>query len=319
MIRAALLGAALLGVAALLPGAPAAGACDRPYSSSSPWNTPITRSRVIAPAPQLGSGTNLQLTSDPTQYTYPVYRVGPGTPRVPVRTRDWYSRVSRDGRKLINRRRGTARVPLPRHARPAAGTDAQIVVIERATGVEWNLSEFRWTRAGGRARNVGRYSVRFNGVPPRARGGDPWWLRGAGVPYLAGLVRPCEIARGRIDHALAFATPRITSRWVHPATKSDGEPPSSLAPAGDGGLPAGRRLQLDPSISEATMRQQWGCRGPCLTIARALQTYGMFVIDGGIRPKVMLEYERTAGWDGRVSEHTVSPIPLGAFVAVAGR
>jgi hypothetical protein len=93
---------------------------------------------------------------------------------------------------------------------------------------------------------------------------------------------------------------------VHPATKSDG------AGSGPGALPEGTRLQLDPSLSTARIRS-WGCKGACLTAARALQRYGMFVIDNSGRPKVMFEYAGTARWHGVIHAGTVSPIPLSAF------
>lgn len=313
-----------IGLLALLAGVGSAGApCDRPYSGESPWNTPVSpQARVIASSDDLREvlrpDPDTVLTSDPEQYTYPVYYAGKRTPRVRVRTRDWYSRVHGKGRRLENRRAGIPRVPLPRRARPAAGTDAQIIVIDRRTGAEWNLSEVSLRSGRPRARNVGRYNLAWSGVPPRASDGDPWWLRGAGVPYLAGLVRPCEIALGRIPHALALAHPRAAAGHVHPATKSDGLPEWSISPnargfdAG-GGLPEGSRLQLDPSITEATIRGDWGCDGACLTIARALQDYGMYLIDSGNRPKVMVEYEGTARWRGAITAETVSPIPLTAF------
>jgi hypothetical protein len=117
-------------------------------------------------------------------------------------------------------------------------------------------------------------------------------------------VRPCEIARGRIRHALAFAYPGTTPNWVYPATHSDGRTPVGA------GLPMGTRLQLDPSIGVQTIKDEWGCTGPCLTIARALQRYGMYLIDTSGRSKLMMEYDRTAGWKGVVTASTASAIPV---------
>jgi hypothetical protein len=77
-------------------------------------------------------------------------------------------------------------------------------------------------------------------------------------------------------------------------------------------MPEGARLQLDPTISETEI-QSWGCTGPCLTIAKALQTYGMYIIDNSGRPKMMMEYEATAGWNGLVNSRTPNPIPLNRF------
>ncbi len=128
------------------------------------------------------------------------------------------------------------------------------------------------------------------------------------MPYLAGLVRPCEIRSGSIPHALAFAYPYPSRAHVYPATKSDGIGPGDA-------LPEGTRLQLDPTLTSDNLRRL-GCNDECLTIARALQRYGMYVIDNGGRPKVMMEYEQTAQWDGLVSADTPSSIPLADFEPV---
>jgi hypothetical protein len=193
---------------------------------------------------------------------------------------------------------------------PAAGSDAQVVIVDRATGDEWGAWQFR--RSGGAlsAQNAYHYNVRWNGVPPRADDGTPFGSRGAGVPYLAGLVRPCEIANGRIAHALAFAYDGPSPAHVYPATKSDG------SRTGPGALPEGTRLQLDPSLGAARIRG-WGCRGACLVVARALQRYGMYVVDNSGRPKVLFEYAGTARWRGAIHAGTVSPIPLSAFRVLA--
>jgi len=283
------------------------GPCWRPYSAASPWNT------LLGPAARYDEGREQymreldgELTSDPTQYTYPVYEVGPRTPVHEVRVHGVYSNVTARGRVLRIQKGGSVRLPVPAGASGASGSDAQIVLVNRRTGDEWGAWRVR-READGRLgiTNGYHYNVRWSGVPPRDRSGRPFGSRGAGVPYLAGLVRACEIRRGRIDHALAFAYAYPSDEFVHPATKSDGA-------GGPDDLPEGTRLQLDPQISKAELRD-WGCRGPCLTIATALQRYGMYVVDNSGRAKIMLEFEATAGWNGWLDDETVSPIPLSAF------
>jgi hypothetical protein len=161
--------------------------------------------------------------------------------------------------------------------------------MQRGSGGEWTAENGYHYAAAGNA---------WTGVAPAGFGS-----RGAGVPYLAGLVRPCEIAQGHIDHTLAFAYDDPTAQWVFPATKSDGH---STSPD----MPEGARLQLDPSLTRQDI-EAWGCTGPCLTIARALQTYGMYLIDHAGHPKLMLEYRDTAGWSGSIDAATVRPIPTG--------
>jgi hypothetical protein len=60
-----------------------------------------------------------------------------------------------------------------------------------------------------------------------------------------------------------------------------------------------------------------GCRRACLTIARALQRYGMYVIDHSGHAKIMLEYESTAHWHGRLGADTVRPLPMSRFKVLA--
>jgi hypothetical protein len=287
--------------------APDLRACDPPYAETSPWNAPIGDDPTYDPKSDIHvRALEGELTSDPTQYTYPVYEVTAETPRVPVQLSGWFSNVVNGGRTLKNQRGGVAMLPIPEDAKGAAGSDAQIILIDPATGDEWGVSNLRREGVVWAGWNAYHYNVRWSGVPPRDENGKPFFPRGAGVPYLAGLVRPCEIEQGRIEHALAFAYDSPSAEYVYPATKSDGigEDPTAL--------PEGARLQLDPALSDAEIRA-WGCKGPCLTIARALQKYGMYVIDNSGRDKVMLEYEGTARWNGRVDEDTVKPIPLSAF------
>jgi hypothetical protein len=279
--------------------------CRRPYSPDSPWNTPVGREPEYHPQSDLHVGAiEGELTSDPTQYTYPVYEVTRATPTRPVELSGVYTEVYDGGRKLRVQEGGVVRLPIPVGAEAAEGSDQQIILVNWETGDEWGAWQLRRDDEGWTATNSSHYNLRWDAVAPGAFG-----ARGAGIPYFAGLVRPCEVARRRIDHALAFAYDFPTPEHVYPATKSDGE---SDDPAD---MPEGSRLQLDPSIPASEIRD-WGCIGPCLTIARALQKYGMYVIDQSGRPKVMLEYEGTAHWGGAVDAATVSPIPLSAFKLV---
>lgn len=297
------------GAGAPTPRASASG-CARPYAETSPWNRRIGSSPDLAPEGERHvRAIEGPLTSDPTQYTYPVYKANASTPRAPVAFTGWFSKVSEGGTRLDNEQAPTVELPIPEAAEPAAGTDAQIILLDPATGDEWGVWRLERGAEGWEATNGYHYNTRWSGVPPLSEGGSPFVSRGAGVPYLAGLVRPCELAHDRIEHALAFAYDFPSKEFVYPATKSDGQG------HGPGALPEGTRLQLDPSLTES-MIQAWGCTAACLTIARALQEYGMYVIDNSGRPKVMLEYEATADWDGMVGEATVSPIPLTAFRVV---
>ncbi|MGI9659887.1 MAG: calcium-binding protein [Gaiellaceae bacterium] len=288
--------------------------CGRPYGAASPWNT------LIGPDPVYDRNSEIyvaaigdRLTSDPTQFTFPVYEVTADTPRLDVEITGWFSNVMGDGRTMQNNNELTIQIPIPPEAEPAAGDDSQVILVDPVTGDEWGAWHFRRTAAGTYvAENAYHYNTRWDAVPPPSTGGGVFVNRGAGLPYLAGLVRPCEIEVGQIDHALAFAFDSPSADYVYPATKSDGEGRIGETP------PEGARLQLDPTLTEADLGAL-GCADACLTVARALQDYGMIAIDNSGRSKVMFEYIGTANWNGVVDENTVSPIPLDRFRVIDTR
>ena len=169
------------------------------------------------------AGLGDRLTSDPTQFTYPVYEVSADTALVDVEIEGWFSNVTGDGRTMENQNEVVVQFPIPPEAEPAAGDDSQIILVDPVTGDEWGAWHFRRTAAGVHvAENAYHYNTQWDAVPPPSIGGGVFVNRGAGVPYLAGLVRPCEVASGRIDHALAFAYDSPSGDYVYPATKSDG-------------------------------------------------------------------------------------------------
>ena len=274
--------------------------CRRPYAAFGPWNTPIPAGARTDPSRTLPPG---QLTSDPTQYTYPVYDVSGATPAVTVRIRDTYSNVVSPTR-LEKQFQVRVRVPLPTGAVPSGGSDGQLVLVRPKTGDEWGF--WRLDRVSGEwsATNAYHFNTRWSGVPPPGFGS-----RGAGVPYLAGLIRRCEIERGHIDHALALAYAHPSPAFVYPARKSDG-----LGSA-DRDFPEGTRLQLDPSLGGADLAAL-GIAGPALTIARALQKYGAYVVDNSGHAKLYAEDDLTANWRGLLTSATVRSIPVSAFRAV---
>lgn len=276
---------------------------DAPYGQDSPWNL------RIGPDPDYDRYSRRLLENlrgpfgcDPTQYTYPVYdEISPDTPVREIMISGVYSDVTEGGAALELRKDLTVRVPLPDGAEPSRGSDGQLIVTDPATGDEWGFWRFRRRGDGSLvARNGYHYNVNWSGVPPLG-----FVSRGAGVPYLAGLIRPGEIKAGRIGHALAFGCQDPGGLFVYPATKSDGE---KDFPA----LPEGSRLQLDPQLDDSDF-EEWGLSPAGKTIARALQEYGMILVDGSGHPKIYVEDHHTADWEGLLRAETVAPIPYSAF------
>jgi hypothetical protein len=281
--------------------------CPRFYSEASPWNARIGPNPVYDER----SGAYIKtmrgpLTSDPTQYSLPVYEIGEDTVTQRVRVAGMFSRVTSDGRHLERIKRTVVPVPIPEGAAAAAGDDASIIFWNPKTGDEWGFWQARrGTDLVWRASNGYLYNTKWSAVPPVGFGS-----RGAGLPYLAGLVRPCELRSGKIEHAIAFGTNSAGEDYVYPATKSDGV-------GGFPNVPEGVRFQLDPALTEQDF-ERWGLSREGRIIARTLQEYGMILVNGSGRTKIYVEYEGTARWQGRINSATLAPIPLSSFRALTG-
>lgn len=278
-----------------------------PYGAMSPWNRPIPEDVRIHPDSEryvtrvAAAG---RFGSDPQQYTYPVYVVDDTTPLQSVQVHGRLSIVDAPN-ALRTMVAANVEVPVPDNAMSSSGSDGSIVLWNRDTGEEWGFWQFSRAAGSLAARNGYRYNTSWSGVPPRG-----FVSRGAGLPYLAGLVRREEMEDGSVDHALAFAYNSAAPVFVHPATKSDGRGDVRMD------LPEGARLQLDPRITEAEFRA-WGLDTEGMILARAMQRYGMIVVDNSGHPKVMVEDVRTAKWGVPgapvITAETVAAIPLDRF------
>jgi hypothetical protein len=284
--------------------------CRRPYAPSSPWNRPVGPRPRVHPLSaryiHAIADNREPLTSDPDQFTPAVYEFDERTPLRTMKLSGYYSTY--EGGDNARKGHGFAPtisgIPIPDNAVAPSGDDGQVVLWNPTTGVEYAFWQFNRTISGTvSATNGYRYYTRpgFQG-----RFADGMAGRGAGLPYLGGLVRPCEIERGRIDHALAFAYSSPSPRtFVYPASKLDG-----LGSRRD--LPEGSRLQLNPRLDEADFKR-WRLPTAARTIARALQTYGMYLVDNSGSSKVFLEARQTARWDASIRRDLVSRIPWSAF------
>ena len=276
------------------------------YSRDSPWNQPIPENPPIDPdSSRYVEAIEGHFGSRTDKYTFPVYRVDSDTPGIGVRISGFWSDVSDGGNKIEVRRKTHVSLPIPAGAIPAKGKDSHLVLWDSATGDEWGLWHVRRTRKGWEAENGYHYNTRWNAVPPKG-----FISRGAGIPYLAGLIFPHELRAGAIEHAIALGINYPSPLHVYPATKSDGR---SYEPWS---LPMGSRLQLDPKYTEQDF-VRWGLDRSGMIIARALQRYGMILVDGSGHPKIYGEYDGTAGWGDLLGPDTVRRIPYKAFRVLA--
>jgi hypothetical protein len=271
-----------------------------PFTVDSPWNTPIAADAVADPdsdAMVSLIAANGRLRSDPAQYTFPVYFADPTTPRVTMSCTDGAYTINLDGTRTSSGTKQVADVPIPAGATPSPGRDAQMVVIDRITGDEYDI----WIAYPDTCRIMTKY---VQGVY-RGAAEATYPSRGAGVPYLSGLIRPWEIAQGHIDHALALGHPTLDhARCVWPASKSEGTIDWA-------GIPAGALIQLDPTLDVDTIP---GLSVTGRIIARALQVYGAYLVDTSGSNKLYTESSITAAWGGAANpspgrDRVASPEP----------
>lgn len=270
--------------------AAAAGGVDRPYGERAPWNVPVDglarhpqSDELVRRFWQDGSDRpgNINLAFD--DYTFPVYDAREATGWFPVRI-EWGGNLDR------------REMPWNPAWQPAPGDDAQVIVLDPDYGIEWNLWQVsfdgKWVSATNGTRIPGDYRSRELGYKPS---------RGAGIPYLAMLVRPHEIAAGRIAHALCMSLKNTDGdRFFPPATKV--EHPGRVK----NGVPEGTRFVLAITDAEldgwlASLPEQLSPAGrdAARTIANALREYGWFITDTSGAAQIQFEARISAGsaWD----------------------
>ena len=108
----------------------------------------------------------------------------------------------------------------------------------------------------------------------------PYGVAASGLSYLASAIRVSELQAGEIQHTLAVNLVETTAGvQVPPANRNDGN--SSAADA----IPEGTRFRLDPTVDVTRL----GLPPAAVTIAKALQTYGMVVTDTSAAVVLMAE------------------------------
>jgi hypothetical protein len=238
----------------------------RVFAADSVWNAPLPADAPLDPASgalvadlrrQLGLGAPWINT---TSYSTPVYRVPADQPTVRVTLDVPYEPLQK----------AWDAVPLPRDARPAPGTDEELVVWQRSTDTMWEFWHLRrvggaWrARWGGRMTHVSRSPGYFTG------GQRTWGATATSLPLLGGLITVDDLAQHRIDHALALSIPQARRDWwTSPAQRTDGKA------AGPNAVPEGTRFRLDPALDLDRLDMAPLVR----MMAQAAQRFGIVVRD----------------------------------------
>jgi len=237
-----------------------------PFSSESPWNTPI------------GSGAKYQpVPGRPFLAEGPLTRAVRGRPPLLGRPTDPLREVWVNGQV-----RGDVR--LNESALPKATTRDSLVFLQRTRRYAYELREVTARPDGSlEAADAERTDLAGPGVHPRAVPALPF-----GLSSLGGLIRSGEYHHG-IQHALSARVNRerlsgrrnfTTPGTVWPATGGD-EPADKL-------LNVGTLLAIPPDVDIRTII---GESGPAFELARAMQDYGVYITGFIDAPFVLLAGE----------------------------
>ena len=259
----------------------------RPFAPDSVWNQQLRADRTISPDSAAGvDWLNRSIARDGTWINssscgVPIFWADEATATVPVTLA-----ASAGGVPAL--RRAWAAVPIPDGAVPANCSDKNLAVLQRQP--DGTVTQWEFWRAAQAA--DGTWSARWGGVTQDVQADrgiaselawrDPsveswlgssahyWNVTATSISTIAGAITLDDLRRGRIDHALAFATNSAAAdRYVWPAQRTDGRSTEPDA------LPEGAHLRIDPSLDLSTISITPMVR----MMAEAVQKYGMLVRD----------------------------------------
>jgi hypothetical protein len=262
----------------------------RPYSDSSPFNQRIGLDAKLAGRSDAimrvvngyGAPGNLLAGVSGTEddWDHPTYYARPTDPvfKLHCYESDW-GRCDIEGMN----------VNIPDGAKPAAGGDGHMTVVDQASGWEYDLYKVRSKPQGG-----GTLELRWGGrtrIDGDGLGSDATAAR---FGNLAGIIRAQELEAGEIRHALFLTLPCGNDNFVYPAKKE------GATCGGPDSPPMGTRFQLAMSDSQiaALNVPRWK-----KTVLTAMAHYGMYFGDtGGDTWTVQLESGATYTSFGRQDE-----------------
>lgn len=277
---------------------------DHPVYHPIPPNCPLYEHSSLIVANIAAHYTKISI--DDTGETPPIY-VG--------QTSDPIWRVTIAGKQF--------NVHAPSNMAPGTGDDYPLIILDRSSPdynghpVEYrmwravlNKNSTPWTitnQGGG----VGVYAndgrilddiQTQSGLVPRALGQAEIHGQntGSGCSYTVGMIRPVDVQRGRIDHAIRVAVgyPHPT-RWFWPALRTE----TWNIPANNNMAPMGARIFIDHSVDIVALQNAVAARlsdpknkAFAKMLVKAMQEYGFIALDGANNNNVYLEGRNTADW-----------------------
>ncbi len=243
-----------------------------PFARSGPWLTPIpTRARPARDSRAIVANLDQQITQyyghvalNTVSYSSTLYTVGPRRRQTQIAFDDCHGQSSPPAHLA----RVLAAVPVPSGAIGSEGEDEETSIYQPSSNRLWEFWKFQPTSAGhysacwgGEIRDVSRNP----GIFPTGYGATA-----SGLPLVGFVVRIAELQRRRIDHTLGLEVVRARRGvFSWPANRTDGWDSDATDPV------EGQRFRLNPELNLAKLH----LNPVALTIARAMQRYGLIVTD----------------------------------------
>lgn len=235
----------------------------RAFSDASEWNRPLPND---APRDDQSAAFIRQLKGWAGDEPYP--HLGSGSWGEPI-----YWPGSGDPEYRIDLL--DMKIRIPESAIPARTSDAQMTLFDVERGYVAKLQRASYSSSGWTARGASLYYLASNGLHGRLRESDDERNRGhRGYPPAIHAVRWDELEAGVIPHVLKVSIPDTASRNVYPGAGDEG---------GNGSIPEGAIFRIKPSVD---LRGR-GLSGNMLTIAKAMQTFGVVIGDRGGTPMTL--------------------------------
>jgi hypothetical protein len=236
-----------------------------PFAADSPFNLRIPTSATLDPRSDemvAYLARKKQANAALYEFAIPIWSADANTPRFSVRC----SMSPAWGPCPF----AASFVPIPIGAHAHAGSDGAMVIVDRSAGKSYEFWQFRrdgdaWVTSWGTIQDLTGSGWSKNGSSTAS-----------GASRLAGVVRVHEIGLGVIGHALVMSIDNSCADIFRaPAVKTDGD---STRPDC---TPQGAHLQLDPALDVDTLP---GITAAERAVGKALQSYGIYVIDKGGAP-----------------------------------
>lgn len=176
--------------------------------------------------------------------------------------------------------------------------DRHAVVVDRSTcRLYETFATYRSVSGRWRAGSGATWRLTRNALRP-----DGWTSAdAAGLPVLPGLLRPGEVRRGHVDHAIRFTTNVTDRRHVWPARHDAGSVSDPSYP------PMGTWFRLEASFPLSSFRPD------TRAVLRAMKRHGLVLADNG--SPWYFQGARSTRWpEGLLDE--LKSVPASAFEAV---